>query len=147
MRERLNEFSDETKDQVREEQNGSCALCGKKCNGHQMQIHHKIPVSMGGTGTRENAIGLCRKPRPCHELFDQLALKYGIFYDDVRMQMGQEYIVGVRTELLMNNDERKRLYPKTNSSGFKRLHSWYNDNYGNPPKNFRVAQPTQAARR
>lgn len=100
MRERVNEFSDEVRLQVREDQDNRCALCGGECVGHDMQIHHKVPVSKGGTAERQNAVGLCRRPRLCHELFDVLALKHNIFFDEVIMDIGVEYSVGIQTEKL-----------------------------------------------
>jgi Restriction endonuclease len=67
-------FSKELKEQVRKEQEGRCDWCGKKVK--KLQIHHIIPQSMGGSDTRENAVGLCED---CHRHWDKLSFQ-GIFY-------------------------------------------------------------------
>ena len=67
-------FSEELKKQVRKEQGGRCDWCGKKVK--KLQIHHIIPQSMGGSDTRENAVGLCED---CHRYWDKLSFQ-GIFY-------------------------------------------------------------------
>ena len=72
-------FSRELKDQVRKEQKGICAWCGKKPK--KLTIHHIVPQSMGGKDTRENAVGLCRS---CHDYWDEQALKKGVFYPKER---------------------------------------------------------------
>lgn len=68
-------FSRELKDQVRKEQRGICAGCGRKVK--KLTIHHIIPQSMGGSDTRNYAVGLCRD---CHNYYDDLALNKGIFF-------------------------------------------------------------------
>jgi 5-methylcytosine-specific restriction endonuclease McrA len=72
-------FGKKLKRQVRQEQGGACAECGQSpCN---LQIHHIVPQSRGGSDRRENAVGLCgEKDEDCHEIWDQLALKQGIIY-------------------------------------------------------------------
>lgn len=67
-------FSRELKEQVRKEQNNICASCGKKVK--KLTIHHIIPQAMGGSDTRNNAVGLCRD---CHDYYDELAFKEGKF--------------------------------------------------------------------
>ena len=69
-------FSEELKKQVRKEQKGICADCGGKPK--KLQIHHIIPQSMGGSDTRDNAVGLCPE---CHDKWDMLAFLKGIFYE------------------------------------------------------------------
>lgn len=70
-------FSTALKKRVRWEQHGQCDCCPTV--PRKLQIHHKIPQSMGGSDTRDNAVGLCPD---CHEYFDKLALEAGIFYDE-----------------------------------------------------------------
>lgn len=67
-------FSKELKEQVRKEQEGICGMCGRRVK--KLQIHHRIPQSLGGKDTRENAIGLCSS---CHKIADRLAFKFGKF--------------------------------------------------------------------
>lgn len=67
-------FPLEIKKQVRKEQRNICAMCGRKVK--KLQIHHRIPQSLGGSDTRENAIGLCSD---CHKIADELALRLGKF--------------------------------------------------------------------
>jgi len=62
------------KKEVRRQQKGMCDWCGQKT---KLTIHHIIPQSMGGSDTRDNAVGLCRE---CHDYWDEQALKYGKFY-------------------------------------------------------------------
>jgi ssDNA-binding Zn-finger/Zn-ribbon topoisomerase 1 len=68
-------FPKELKQQVRREQKGICADCGGKPK--KLEIHHIIPQSMGGSDTRDNAVGLCPE---CHDKWDALAFLKGIFY-------------------------------------------------------------------
>jgi hypothetical protein len=68
-------FSKKLKEQVRREQKGICADCGRKPK--KLEIHHIIPQSMGGPDTRDNAVGLCPE---CHDKWDALAFLKGIFY-------------------------------------------------------------------
>jgi len=68
-------FPKELKKQVRREQKGICADCGRKPK--KLEIHHIIPQSMGGADTRDNAVGLCPE---CHEKWDELAFLKKIFY-------------------------------------------------------------------
>ena len=67
-------FPKELKKRVREEQKGVCADCGEKPK--KLEIHHIIPQSMGGSDTRDNAVGLCPD---CHDKWDELA-KQGKFF-------------------------------------------------------------------
>jgi len=67
-------FSKELKKQVRKEQKGVCADCGEKPK--KLEIHHIIPQSMGGSDTRDNAVGLCPN---CHQEWDEKA-KEGVFF-------------------------------------------------------------------
>lgn len=43
-----------------------CQACKKPC---KVEIHHKVPVSKGGSNEKENLIALCKK---CHILADKL---------------------------------------------------------------------------
>ena len=67
-------FSIRLKKEIREKQGGVCASCGQKVK--KLQIHHIIPQSMGGSDTRDNAVGLCPD---CHDKWDELAKK-GVFF-------------------------------------------------------------------
>jgi hypothetical protein len=68
-------FPKELKIQIRKEQDNICAKCERKVK--KLQIHHKIPQSMGGSDERSNAVGLCDKD---HKVADDLALNYGIIF-------------------------------------------------------------------
>lgn len=48
-----------------------CQECKNKFT-HPLRIHHKIPVSQGGTNTRENLMAVCNE---CHNELDKEALK------------------------------------------------------------------------
>lgn len=69
-------FSPEIKDQIRQEQNGCCDSCGKKC---KTQIHHIVPQGMGGSDERINGVGLCAD---CHKIWDERA-RDGIIYPGI----------------------------------------------------------------
>jgi 5-methylcytosine-specific restriction endonuclease McrA len=44
-----------------------CMRCKKKLSGRIPEIHHKIPISKGGTNERMNLMALCKK---CHDVLD-----------------------------------------------------------------------------
>lgn len=71
------------KEAIRREQDYQCADCGvtvRKSN--ELEIHHCIPVSMGGSSCRSNLIGLCGPLyNDCHEYWDRKALDQGIYCD------------------------------------------------------------------
>jgi 5-methylcytosine-specific restriction protein A len=43
-----------------------CQACKKAC---KVEIHHKVPVSKGGSNEKDNLLALCKK---CHILADKL---------------------------------------------------------------------------
>jgi len=73
-------FSNSTKREVIEAQGGRCADCGKI--GH-LQCHHKVPQSLGGRDTKENAVALCRDD---HLFWDNSTLRDGIMYPGKPLQ-------------------------------------------------------------
>lgn len=78
-------FGGAIKKQVREQQNGDCADCGQHVR--KLEIHHRVPESMGGSDTIENAVGLCGpKNGDCHEYWDQKALTEGVIYPGIDIQ-------------------------------------------------------------
>ncbi len=81
------EFSPELRAEVRSEQRNICAVCFQE--GH-LSIHHKLPIAMGGTADKKNALGVHRTP--CHDYLDTLAIEYGITYD---MIANKEYYIGL----------------------------------------------------
>lgn len=84
------EFTRATKRQVKKEQGGLCAVCGRaEC----LEVHHIIPVAHGGTRDRSNALGVGKGE--CHRLLDRLALNYGIYFT---MEPGKEYILDKREQ-------------------------------------------------
>jgi predicted HNH restriction endonuclease len=44
-----------------------CSRCKKPRGKRFLEIHHKVPVCMGGTNERANLLAVCRK---CHEILD-----------------------------------------------------------------------------
>jgi len=71
-------FSKEVKKQVREEQDNTCAVTGKR---GKLEIHHRVPQCKGGSDRIENAVGLLgeRSGNDIHEKYDRLALDQGLF--------------------------------------------------------------------
>ncbi|MCA9372364.1 HNH endonuclease [Candidatus Woesebacteria bacterium] len=67
----LHTFSLNTRRLIYTEQSGQCFSCKKHLSSEEMQTHHIVPRSMGGTNKRRNGIGLCFK---CHAYFDTLAV-------------------------------------------------------------------------
>lgn len=69
-------FRKSIRHEVRARQEGMCDSCGARVGG-QLQTHHIIPESLGGTSERiENAVGLCES---CHKKADDLAFR-GVLY-------------------------------------------------------------------
>lgn len=68
----------EVREQVKEEQEYLCFICRKECEGHELFVHHKEPVShhQPGEGAyanrRENLCALCGE---CHATADHMALE------------------------------------------------------------------------
>lgn len=92
LRERA--FTTEQRFQVRYEQDFLCAACGTACRGSHfkepiLSIHHVVPISRGGSNERDNAIGLC--PKPCHDIFDYLALEQNTSALPILEAMGIPY--------------------------------------------------------
>jgi len=44
-----------------------CMRCKKNFSGRIPEIHHKIPISKGGTNNKDNLMALCKK---CHAILD-----------------------------------------------------------------------------
>ena len=44
-----------------------CQNCHKKLGGHRPEIHHKIPLSRGGSNDKGNLLAVCRR---CHAALD-----------------------------------------------------------------------------
>ena len=66
-------FTNQLKEEVRIEQRGKCGCgCGRK---EHLDIHHIVPLSLGGSDVRSNAVGLIV---PCHKHFDLMAIKYDL---------------------------------------------------------------------
>jgi hypothetical protein len=92
---RRNNFSESIKKDVRRSQNYRCAYCGEFCRGHGykepvLEIHHVLPLSLGGANTRENAIGLCPS---CHKRHNQEALCRGKLFFETLLSEGRFYEV------------------------------------------------------
>lgn len=79
-------FSHFLKKQVRLEQDNRCDNCGKKT---KLQIHHRVPQSMGGNDNRENAVGLCGD---CHREADEKALEEGIIYPGIKINQAPVFL-------------------------------------------------------
>ena len=47
-----------------------CDQCKKKVKG--LKIHHKIPISKGGSNERNNLMAVCKE---CHEILDKQAME------------------------------------------------------------------------
>ena len=71
-------FSKEIKKQVRQEQEGKCAVTGLRGS---LEIHHRLPMCKGGSDKIENAVGLLgeRSDNDIHEKYDRLAIDNNLF--------------------------------------------------------------------
>ena len=71
-------FSKEIKKQVRQEQEGKCAVTGLRGS---LEIHHRLPMCKGGSDRIENAVGLLgeRSGNDIHEKYDRLAIDNNLF--------------------------------------------------------------------
>lgn len=70
-------FSKSIKKEVYEKQKGNCADCGE--HYPRLQTHHRVPHSLGGPDTIENAVGLCQDD---HRVADRLAFQ-GIIHPQI----------------------------------------------------------------
>ena len=71
-------FSPRIKREVRELQEGKCHACGQTpCDC--LQIHHRVPMALGGTDGIDNSVGLCND---CHQDADRKAFG-GVIYPQV----------------------------------------------------------------
>jgi len=70
-------FGAKIRKEVIQRQGGKCYDCGEKA---RLQIHHRLPQSMGGEDILSNAVGLCQT---CHKVADRLALRGHIFHERV----------------------------------------------------------------
>lgn len=88
-------FSQRQKETIRKDQEYICPGCGRIFPAHRgsdprrqmLEVHHKHPRSQGGGNDKGNGVGLCG-PHGCHEVFNRLALKYGISYEEVVSRFG-----------------------------------------------------------
>jgi hypothetical protein len=67
-------FDRSTKEQIFHKQHGSCAHPG--CTKKAIQVHHRVPKSLGGSAHFHNGVGLCRKH---HQHWDRLAFEGIVF--------------------------------------------------------------------
>lgn len=90
---REHEFNSTIRWELRKEADYFCQYCGKSCQGHKyedeeiLEIHHKLPIILGGTGRKENGCPLCGS---CHSLFDHLTLNHNIPFEKI-MEEEKEY--------------------------------------------------------
>lgn len=99
---RKEEFSSGIKYLIKKEQDYRCAVTGRK---EKLQVHHKIPISHGGKGVRENGVAVTED---VHMILDALALEKRIYYEQV-MEQGIEYGVGVLNSV--PHRESDSMYP------------------------------------
>lgn len=88
------------KDQIKHEQNCTCALCFKPKPFKKLRIHHIKPVVHHKpdeghiAAKRENLAAVCD---PCHAYLDAMALEKRIYLPEVvEMQQNKEYELGHR---------------------------------------------------
>ncbi|MCR4284472.1 MAG: HNH endonuclease [archaeon] len=70
-------FTPSMRRRVRKEQNG---LCIDECGGKIDEIHHRLPINMGGNDSRENAVGARKKH---HTRMNKEAQEKGIIYPNI----------------------------------------------------------------
>lgn len=80
-------FSKETKKLARREADNTCACCGVKVRrSNELECHHEVPQSLGGSNTRVNLVTLCGEAyNDCHEKYDKLVLEEGILFNGQRL--------------------------------------------------------------
>ena len=100
MRHKEKSFPSWLRREVRREQDYLCALCGTSCKGHinefepVLEVHHKIPVFLGGPHLKENAVGLCPI---CHVACDHLTLDKDIPFEEILEEGVEKYIIPPKT--------------------------------------------------
>lgn len=78
------------RDKVKENQHGLCASCGEYAP--DMEIHHVLPHSLGGSDFINNAVGLCGPSlHDCHDVADHLALEQGVLWDGRQIQVPHKH--------------------------------------------------------
>lgn len=117
-------FSTHQKETIRKEQEYICPGCGRKFPASRgnnpsrqiLEVHHKHPRSQGGGNEYTNGVGLCG-PRGCHEVFNRLALKYGISYEEVVRRFGN---LPLRRHMRLLDDVPSRVEKRLAKQIFRR---------------------------
>ena len=73
---RVVKVKDDWKHEVKQKQNYICPICGRKCNDHTMNIHHKQPKAKKGSNYEGNTVGWCLW---CHRAYHK---RYGLRTSD-----------------------------------------------------------------
>ena len=88
MAERRKGFSLNVRNEVKRSQNYKCAYCGREgC----LEVHHIIPLSMGGGNHRSNGAALCSEP--CHIYMNMKIFMEGKTFWDVMTEEKKEYVI------------------------------------------------------
>jgi len=112
-------FSKEIKKQVREEQDGICAMCGGM---GRLECHHIVPqnalkgIGITGRDNRANAVGLCNgktgkgigSKDDCHEVADSKAITERQFFYNGRFVKLDELPSDLYTQGAYNRMPKRR---------------------------------------
>jgi len=120
---REGDFSTNQKWEIRERYGYRCAITGEE---GIWQIHHVIPLGLGGTGDIDNGIPVTDE---AHQILDSMAFDKGIYYPDKRVI--DEVIISLNTAQTLPSLNRKRrhkiititsepLYKRRSSKGNRR---------------------------
>lgn len=107
---REGDFSTNQKWEIRERYGYRCAITGEE---GIWQIHHVIPLGLGGTGDIDNGIPVTDE---AHQILDSMAFDKGIYYPDKRVI--DEVLNTEQTLQPVNRKRRKEsLYKRRSSKG------------------------------
>lgn len=73
-------FTPSQKREIRERQEHHCAMCGSRNRDKTLEVHHKVPMSKGGTDATENGVALCEQD---HAIANRMFIQFGISYNQL----------------------------------------------------------------
>lgn len=100
-------FRKDQREKIIEATGGRCEGCGEKLPPRNqdnqgelaLEVHHIRPRSQGGKNTPDNAAVLCG-PRRCHSYANELAIKYGISFSEVKEKIGERPFCNYRRRIV-----------------------------------------------
>ena len=73
-------FSPSQKREIRERQGNCCAMCGGSPKKRELEVHHKLPTSQGGSDDIANSVALCSQD---HIIANRMFIQFGVSYNQL----------------------------------------------------------------